>query len=202
LTSKIYPIENIKLTDQREEFISCCFSEEKFFLITLNFKSNSFYLQSYQLPRFRFLKNYFLLHLMRPSLFIQNGFFNKSNIQQIISIRFYQNTLLIIMEISFQWFIYVFNLCEEPHFLMKIPSDEKSRMTILSPINQWILFKDYLSNSFIQMSIDFKEISQSNPLDNYTKGLIDFDGKLRSVALFGTSNLVLLIENALVIYQL
>ena len=65
-----------------------------------------------------------------------------------------------------------------------------------------IIFKDYLSNSFIQMSIDLQDISQSNPLDNHSKGFIDVDGKLRSVALFGTSNLVLLIENALVIYQL
>jgi hypothetical protein len=71
-------------------------------------------------------------------------------------------------------------------------------MTILNPINQWIIFKDYLSNSFMQISMNFT----NNQFDDYSKAFIDCKGKLRSVALFGTSNLVLLIDNALVLYQL
>lgn len=87
----------------------------------------------------------------------------------------------------------------------KISFEEKSQITILSSINEWIIFKDYLSNSFIQMSIDFQkkfEMNQQHELSDYTKGFIDFGGQLRSVALFGTSNLVLLIDNALVLYKL
>jgi hypothetical protein len=43
------------------------------------------------------------------------------------------------------------------NFLNKISLEEKSQITILSSINEWIIFKDYLSNSFIQMSIDFQK---------------------------------------------
>jgi hypothetical protein len=78
-------------------------------------------------------------------------------------------------------------------------------MTILNPINQWVIFKDYLSNSFIQISIDIKKKFQNNQqyeLEDYSRGFIDFNGKLRSVTLFGISNLVLLIDNALVLYKL
>jgi hypothetical protein len=82
---------------------------------------------------------------------------------------------------------------------MKIPSEDKCRMTIFYPIHQWIIFKDYLSNSFIQISMNFKNKSQ---LNDYSRGFIDFNGKLRNVALFGTSNIVLLLDDVLVIYKL
>jgi hypothetical protein len=205
LTSRLSIIENVKLKEQREEFISCSCSEEKLFLITCQLNSNSFYLEEYNLPTFRFLKKFPILDFIGTSLVIQNGVFNKYNIQQINSIRYYQKKIAIIMQISLEWFIYIFNLNEQPTFLTKIPLVEKSRITILNPINQWIIFKDYLSNSFIQTSMDFQNKNETNQHDGfseYARGFIDFDGKLRSVGLFGTSNLVLLIENALVLYRL
>ena len=206
LTSKLSIIENMKLKDQREEFISCSCSEDRMFIITClsNSNSNSFYLEEYNLPTFRFFKKFQILDFIGTSLVIQNGLFNKYNIQQISSIRYYQKKIAIIMEISFNWFIYIFNLKDQPIFLTKIPLVEKSRLTILNPINQWIIFKDYLSNSFMQMSMEFqnKFDNQLYELPDYSRGFIDFNGKLRSVAVFGISNLVLLIENALVLYRL
>jgi hypothetical protein len=77
---------------------------------------------------------------------------------------------------------------------MKIPLKDKYRMTILYPINQWIIFKD---NSLVQISINSKY-----QFDNYSREFIHFNGKLRSVAFFGTSNIVVLIDDALAIYQL
>jgi hypothetical protein len=151
------------------------------------------------------LKKYSIIDLIGTYLFVQNGIFNHNNLQEIISIRYYQQKIAIIMQISFHWFIYIFHLYEQPTFLAKIPLEEKSRMTILNPINQSIIYKDYLSNSFIQISMDFKkklENNQQHHLENYSKGFIDLNGKLRSVALFGTSNLLLLIDNILVLYKL
>jgi hypothetical protein len=202
LTSKLSIIENIKLKNQREEFLSCSCSEEKFFLIRSQLNTNSFYLEEYYLPTFRFFKKYSIIDLIGTYLFIQNGIFNKNSIQEIISIRYYQKKIAIIMQISFHWFIYVFHLYEQPTFLTKIPLEEKSRMTILNPIHRWIIFEDCLSNSFIQISTNFKNNSDNNQLQNYTRGFIHFDGKLRSVALYAISNLVLLIDNALVLYKL
>jgi len=205
LTSKLSIINNIKLKDQQEEFISCSCSEEKFFLITFQLNTNLFYLEEYILPTFTFYKKYSIIDFIGIYLFIQNGIFNKNNIQQIISIRYYQQKIAIIMQISFQWFIYVFHLYEQPRFLTKIPLEEKCRMTILNSINQWIIFKDDLTNSFIQISINFQNKFKNNQqyqLENYSRGSFDFNGKLRSVATFGISNYVLLIDNALVLYKL
>ncbi len=205
LTCKLSIIENMKLNDRREEFISCSCSEEKILVITCQLSSKTFYYQEYSLPTFRFLKKLRILDFVGTSLHIQNGIFNKCDIQQILSIRYFQQKIAIIMEIASNWFIYVFNLYEQPNYLTAIHLQGKSRMTILNPMNQWIIFKDYLSNSFIQMSIDFQkkfEMNQQHELSDYTKGFIDFGGQLRSVALFGTSNLVLLIDNALVLYKL
>jgi hypothetical protein len=78
-------------------------------------------------------------------------------------------------------------------------------MTILNSINQWIIFKDDLPNSFIQISINFQNKFKNNQqyeLEDYSRGSFDFNGKLRSVATFGLSNYVLLIDNALVLYKL
>jgi hypothetical protein len=188
LTSKI---SLMKLKHQYEEFLTCSCSSEKFFLITY---LNSFYFEEYSLSSFRFIRKCSIIDLMGVDFSIQNGFSNQNSIQEIISMKYYQNKFAIIMKISFQWFIYVFHLYEPPICLMKIPLEGKCRMTILYPIHQWIIFKDYLSNSFIQISINSK--------NGYSKGFIDFNGKLRSIALFGTSNIVILIDDALAIYQL
>lgn len=78
-------------------------------------------------------------------------------------------------------------------------------MTILNPNNQWVIFKDYLSTSLIQVSVDFnKKIpnNQSYELQDYTKCIINFNEKSHSIALFGLSNIVLRIENALALYKL
>ncbi|CAF4271714.1 unnamed protein product [Rotaria sp. Silwood2] len=78
-------------------------------------------------------------------------------------------------------------------------------MTILNSINQFVIVKDYLSNSFIKMTMDFEnnfETNQFNQNNNYSKGFIDFNGKLRNVSSFGTSNIVFLIDDALLIYKL
>ncbi|CAF3259766.1 unnamed protein product [Rotaria sp. Silwood2] len=75
-------------------------------------------------------------------------------------------------------------------------------MTFLNPINQFIIFKDYLSNSFIKMFIDIEFNLKINQYNNYSNGFMDFNGKIRNVVLLGTSNLVFLIDNAFIIYQL
>jgi hypothetical protein len=202
LTSKISIVENIKLKDQREEFISCSCSEEKFYLITCQLNSNSFYFEEYSLPSFRFIRKHSIIDFIGIYLFVQNGSFNKNHIQQINSIRYYQKKIAMIIQISFQWFIYIFHLYEQPILWTKILLEEKSRMTILYPINQWIIFKDDLSNSFIQTSMDFQKKIEYNRFKDYSRGFIDFDRKLRSIALFGVSNLVLLLDDALLIYKL
>ncbi len=53
--------------------------------------------------------------------------------------------------------------------------------------------------------MDSKTKQQNNQLyqiENYSKGCIDYNGKLRNVALFGQSNLVLLVDEALLIYKI
>ncbi|CAF4731564.1 unnamed protein product, partial [Rotaria sp. Silwood2] len=79
---------------------------------------------------------------------------------------------------------------------------DNCRMAFLNQINQFIIFKDYLSNSFIKMFIDIEKNLEINQNNNYSKGFIDFNGKIRNVALLGTSNLIFLIDNAFIIYQL
>jgi hypothetical protein len=205
LTSKLSIIDNMQLKDQREEFISCSCSEQKLYVITSQLDTNSFYLEEYILPTCRFFKKYSIIDFIGIYLFVQNGVFNKNNIQQVISIRYYQKKIAIIMQISFHWFIYVFHLYEQPTFLTKIPLDEKSRMTILNPINQWIIFKDNLANSFIQITMNFQNKFKNNQqyeLEDYSRGSFDFNGKLRNVAIFGISNFVLLIDDALILYKL
>ncbi|CAF2939048.1 unnamed protein product [Rotaria sp. Silwood2] len=60
----------------------------------------------------------------------------------------------------------------------------------------------YLSNSFIKMFIDIEFNLKINQYNNYSNGFMDFNGNIRNVALLGTSNLVFLIDNAFIIYQL
>ncbi|CAF3469503.1 unnamed protein product [Rotaria socialis] len=203
LTSKLSIIENIKLKDHREEFISCCCSEEKFYVITCQLNSSSFYFEEYNLPTFRFLRKFQILDFIENTLIIQNGVFNKNfNLEEILSLRYYDKKLAIIMKIGSNWFIYFFYLYDQPFFLKKILLEDKSRITIIDSLNQLIIFKDYLSNSFIQMPMDLENKFQTNQISNYSKAFIDFNGKLRSIASFRMSNLVLLIDNALVIYKL
>lgn len=203
LTCKLSIIENMKSKDSREEFISCCCLEEKLFLISYQLNSNLFYLEEYSLPTFRFIRKFQIIDFIENSLFIQNGSFNTfSNIEEILSIRYYDKKLVMIIKIKSNWFIYFFNIYDQLIFIKKILLEDKSRITILNSINQLIIFKDYLSNSFIQMSMDFENNFQTNQISNYSKAIIDFNGQLRSTALFRTSNLVLLIENALLIYKL
>ena len=198
-------LTNIKLKDQREEYICCTSSNETFFLIKSQINSKLFYLEEFYLTTFRFIRKYLINQLIGTSLCIQNGFFNLNSIQQITSIRIFQEKLILILQNSSQWFIYVFNANEQRNFVTKIPLEDQSRMCVCHSINQWIVFKDFLSNSFIQFSIDFDQKSQNNSsflLQNYSKAFIDFDGKLRSLAPFGSNNLVFLLDQALVIYQL
>ncbi|CAF1046277.1 unnamed protein product [Adineta steineri] len=197
ITCKLSIIENIKLTNGQEEFISCSCSDDKFFLITCQLNSNTFFFHEFNLPTFRFLRKLIIRDFMGTSLYIQNGFFNKYDIQQIVSIRYFQQRIAIIMEINSHWFIYIFNLYEKFYFLKEIPLDNKSRMIILNSINQWILFKDYLANSFIQINLN-----QNKEFIDYSKGFIDFGGQIFSAALLGTSNLVFIINNTLVLYKI
>ncbi|CAF2456531.1 unnamed protein product [Rotaria sp. Silwood2] len=206
LTIKFSIIENIKLKDHREEYISCTCSQDKIYIIKYQLNTNSYYLEEYSLPTFRFSRKFQILDLIGTSLCIKNGFYNQFyNIQQIISIRYYEEKLIIIIKIDFNWFIYIFHLYDKPTFLTKIYLEDKSRMTILNSINQFVIVKDYLSNSFIKMTMDFEnnfETNQFNQNNNYSKGFIDFNGKLRNVSSFGTSNIVFLIDDALLIYKL
>lgn len=205
LTCRLTIIENIKLKDQREEYLSCTSSNEKFFLIKSQINSKLFYLEEFYSTTFRFIRKYLINHFIGTSLFIQNGFANQNSIEQITSIRYFQEKLIVILQNSSQWFIYVFNLNEQMSFFMKIPLEDSSRMCICHSINQWIVYRDYLSNSFIQFSMDFNQKMTNHSsfsLENYSKALIDFDGKLRSLAPFGSTNLVLLLDQALASYQL
>ncbi|CAF1142866.1 unnamed protein product [Rotaria sordida] len=203
LSSKISIIEYFKLKDHREEYLSCTCSEDHIYLIKCQFNSNIYYLEEYYLSTFRFLRKFQITHLIGTSLVIQNGSSNQfQDIEKINSIRYNEKKLAIIIKINSHSFIYIFQLHDQPVFLMKIPIEDNCRMTILNPINQFIIFKDYLSNLFIKISIDFENDFQLNQYYNCSNGLIDFNGKLRNVALFGRSNLVFLIDNALLIYQL
>ncbi|CAF4205059.1 unnamed protein product, partial [Rotaria sordida] len=173
------------------------------YLIKCQFNSNIYYLEEYYLSTFRFLRKFQITYLIETSLVVQNGSSNQfQDIEKINSIRYNEKKLAIIIKINSHSFIYIFQLHDQPVFLMKIPIEDNCRMTILNPINQFIIFKDYLSNLFIKISIDFENDFQLNQYYNCSKGLIDFNGKLRNVALFGRSNLVFLIDNALLIYQL
>jgi hypothetical protein len=107
--------------------------------LTCQLNSKTFYYQEYSLPTFRFLKKLRILDFIGTSLHIQNGIFNKCDIQQIIAI---------IMEIASSWFIYIFNLYEQPNYLTAIHLEGKSRMTILNPMNQQNELSDY-SRGFI-----------------------------------------------------
>ncbi|CAF1248375.1 unnamed protein product [Rotaria sp. Silwood1] len=206
LTCHISTIEYIKLKDHREEFLSCTCSEDNLFIIKYKFNSNTYYLEIYYLSTFRFIKKFQILDLIGigTSLIIQNRFNNQFyNIDNIISIRYNENKLFIIMKINKNSFIYIFKLTnDQPFFLTKISLEDNCRMSILNSINQFIIFKDYLSNSFIKMFNNIENKLEINLYNNYSKGFIDFNGKIRNVALLGTSNIVFLIDNAFIIYHL
>ncbi|UJR23601.1 hypothetical protein I4U23_026590 [Adineta vaga] len=205
LTCKLSSIENIKSSDHLEEFLSCTCTNEKLFLLTCQLNTNMFFYHEYNLSTFRFCQKLRIRDLIGTSLLIQNGLFDKYDIQEMISIRYFQQKIAMIMRIGTNWFIYIFSLHEQPILLKEIQLGGRSRMTILNPMNQWILFRDYLSNEFIRINIDLHRNSQMNETDlcvDFVKGFIDFGGQLRSVALFGTSTLVFLIDNTLVLYKL
>ena len=207
LTTKLSLIENVTMKNYREEFISCSCSDDKVYLIKCHLDSNSYDFEEYSLPMFRFVRKFSMFDLIQTSFIIQNGLSNPFNIEEINSIRYFDRKIAILIKINSNWFIYIFHLDEKLRLVIKIPLEEKSRMTILNPINQSIIYKDCPSNSFVQMSMDFENNFQFQSMSehrniDYSNGFVDFNGKLRSVAKFGSSKLVFLLDDALVIYKL
>ncbi|CAF1619314.1 unnamed protein product [Adineta ricciae] len=200
LTCKLSLIENFKSNDRLEEYVSCCCSDEKLYLVTCQLSTKTYFFHDYNLPTFRFCRKLRIRDLIGTSLLIQNGLFNKYEIEDLISIRYFQQKAAIIMRIASNWYIYIFSLHELPVLVKEYQLDGRSRMAILNPSTQWIVFKDYLANEFIQVNIDLKNNETDQSVD-FVKGCIDFDAHLHSVALFGPSNLVLLIDNALILYK-
>lgn len=201
LTIQLNLIDNFKIKSFREEYISCSYFNERFYLIKYQYDTKFYSLEHYQFPSFRFQNKFSIVNLIKKNFSVQNGFSNEHFIEEILSMKHFQNRLLILMKISFQWFIFVFDLFDQPIYSTRILVDEKYRLIVLNPLNQLILYNESLSNSFLRISISCKH-DQQLYFEDLSKGFIDFHGKLRSIALCGLTNLILLVDHALLLYKL
>ncbi|CAF4169397.1 unnamed protein product, partial [Rotaria magnacalcarata] len=215
VTAQLSCIESVQLKEKESCFVSCACSNNKLFIGS----SASYYptyLKCYKLPAFTFVSQLTVTDLIGFDPLPKRSWDTnwatkeqKDDKRKIISIRYNQKRLGIIINISNQNYLYVLNLTQQPIGFVKTKvSSTNYQLNVLSKSGEWLLVPDGSDEKLIQIALDcqFKAECESKDRSqdsffSFSTGFVSLNGDLDNLIMFGPSSIVALIDDSLALYQ-
>ncbi|CAF3678107.1 unnamed protein product [Rotaria socialis] len=215
VTAQLSCIESVQLKENESCFVSCACSNDKLFIGT----SASYYptyMQCYKLPGFIFVSQFTVTDLIGFDPPPVNSWDTnwatkkqKDDKRKIVSIRYNQQRLGIIIDTFNERFLYVFNLTQQPIGFVKTNlSSVEYQLNVLAKSGEWLLVPNGGYEKLIQIALDcqFKAECESKDRSqdsffSFSAGFVSLNGNLDNLIMFGPTSLVALIDDSLALYQ-
>lgn len=214
-STQLSSIESVRLQEEEAGFVSCTSSYDRFFIATSQTYGPS-YLHHYKLPGFIFVCRLTVTNLVGSDPPPKNSWSTnwatkeqKEGRREILSIRYNQQRLGIIMEIGSDSFLYTLNLTQQPVEFGKTQLPRrKGQLVVLVNSGEWLVIHDGYEDKFIQIALDCqfkaewesKSRSQSS-FFSWSTGFVNLKGDVNNAIMFGSSYLVLLLDDSLALYN-
>lgn len=201
LTTRLSCIENIRLRENEEQFISSTCMDKTLFIATSQ-SYYPFYVDSYHLPDFIFRRQFTIIDLIGRDLppeeysdRIETVKKPENDEREISIIRCLNERLGLIMKIKYDYYFYIVNLSQQPFGFVetKLPSSDCT-LTTLVPSHEWLVMCDR-HNSITQISLD------SEFKTEYAASREGHQDKVTNMVMLGSSYFVVLRGTDLEMYQ-
>ena len=214
-TMQLSHIEDVRLNKDENSFISCACSSTILFVAARK-SWRSYYLKHYSLPEMNLVAHLSVIDLIGtdpPSSSSASSYKQRptkeNDARKILSIRYNQQRLAIMIEGSGEAFLYVLGSQRrsEKALHTTLPWTD-GHLSALMGSSGWLLMKGKTSENFLQIDPDCrykaewasKDSSQSS-FFSFSTGFVELNGGVTNAIMFGPSHLVLLLDNSLALYQ-
>ncbi len=216
ITTQFSCIESVRLQKEEHKYVSCTCSNDKLFIVTSESYDLS-YMHHYKLPSFIFVSRMTVADLIGPDPILEERkkkyTSSRSNPEkdkrEIISVRYNQQRLGMMMKIEGDAFLYVLDLTEQliKFATIKLPSTN-NELAVMAKSGEWLIVQHGYTEKFIEIALDCqfkaewesKSHSQSS-FFSLSTGFVDLKGSVTNAIMFGSSYLVLLLDNSLALYN-
>jgi hypothetical protein len=215
VTTQLSSIESVRLQEKEAKYVSCTCSHDKFFIVT-SASYHPSYLQHYKLPGFIFVSRLTVTDLIGSDPPPKNRWSTKwptekeeDDKREIISVRYNQQRLGMVIKIDGDNFLYTLNLTEQPIAFAKteLPRSD-GRLSPLARSGEWLFTRKGYNDKFIQIALDcqFKSewASKDYSQDSFfsiSTGFVNLKGTVTNAIMFGSSYLILLLDDSLALYK-
>ena len=161
ISYKLSCIESVRLRKNEEKFLSVACWNEKLFIATAD-SYYPFYVDQYNLPDFKFTRQYTVIDLIGRDLpqelnwgRIETVTEPRRDERKILTMRSNRERLGLLMNIQYKNFFYVLNLTKQPFTSVKVllPSTDYQISTI-APSSEWLLVRNGYGEKIMQLSLD------------------------------------------------
>jgi hypothetical protein len=129
--------------------------------------------------------------------------------REIISVRYNQQRLGMVIKIDYDNFLYTLDLTEKPIAFARTELPwSGGRLSPLAKSGEWLFMDKVYKNKFIQIALDcqFKSewTSKDSSQDSFfsiSTGFVSLKGSVTNAIMFGSSYLVLLLNDSLALYK-
>ena len=216
VTTQLSCIESIRLQEKEVHFVSCTCSNDKLFIVTSE-SYYPYYLHYYQLPTFSFVSRLTVTDLIGSDPSPKRSWDTnwattkqKDDTRKIISVRYNQQRLGVMMEIKSDAFLYALDLTEQPigfHKTNLLWCD--GRLVVFANSGEWLIVHDKCNDKLLQITLDCqfktewesKNQSQSS-FFSLSTGFVSLKGTVTNAITLGLSQLVLLLDDSLALYNI
>jgi hypothetical protein len=214
VTTQLSCIESIRLQEKEYKFVSCTCSNDKLFIVT----SASYYphyLHHYKLPAFIFVTRLTVTDLIGfdppPENSWETNWEKKkqeNDDRKIISVRYNQQRLGMMMEIGMDHFLYALDLTQQPIAFgkTKLPWSD-GQLAVLAKSGEWLVVHDGRNDKFVQIALDCQFKAEWEPKSHsqssffsVSTGFVNLHGNVTNAIMLGSSQLVLLLDDSLALY--
>ena len=216
LTTQLLSIESIRLQEKETQFVSCSCSYDKLFIIT----SESYYptyMHLYKLPSLAFVSRLTVADLIGPDLEAEEERSKYSwsknqpfvDERQIISVRYNQQRLGMLLKIKRDQYLYSVDLTVHPLGISQTKlANEAYKLAVIGKSGEWLpVYKGYFGK-LVRISLDCqfkmewesKNNSQSS-FFSLSTGFVDLKSDVITAMMFGPNCLVLLLGKSLALYN-
>ena len=216
LTTQLSYIQSIQLPEDEAQFVSCTCSNDKLFIVT-SASYHPYYMYHYHLPTFSFISRLTVTDLIGFDPLARNYWSTNwaaerqgNDNRKIISVRYHQQRLGVIIEIGSHTFLYALDLTEQPIKFHKIELPWRDgRLVVLAKSGEWLIVHDGLNGKLLQIALDcqFKAVYESkhssqSSFFSLSTGFANLKSRIINAIILGSSQLVLLLNDSLVLYNI
>lgn len=216
ISIQISSIESIQSQD-KHCFVSCTCSNDTLFLV-ISTSNHTTYLQCYKLPSFIFLSKLTVTDLIGYDTLPQKNYETnyatekqKDGDRTIVSVRYNQQRLGILMKIKSDYTLYVLNLTVKPITFVKTKLTlwNDVKCVILAKSGEWLIIGNGASDKLFQISLDCQMITESetkpysqDSFFSFSTGSVTLRGNLDNLVMLDSSFFIALIHETLAMYQI